>query len=82
MNSNLFHNLLNAFLVRLAAVTAGRIATGCVQLPDGKLDCSASWISPAVAAWITGGIGLLKIVINVVRDGFGGLFKPQPPVKE
>jgi len=82
MNSNLFHNILNVVIALLAAFTAFLIATGCTTLPTGSLECSASWIGPEWTALAVTGLGILKTVINIVRDGFGGLFKNQPPVEK
>ncbi|AVA20688.1 hypothetical protein [Rhizobium sp. NXC24] len=79
-NTNAVHNLLNILIAVLAAVTAFLIATGCTQLATGLLECSQSWISPKYAAAIVAVLGSSKILINIVRDGFGGLIKPQPPV--
>jgi len=81
MNSNLFHNILNVAIAALAAFTAFLIATGCTTLPTGTLECSASWISPELSAIAIMALGVLKTVINIVRDGFSGLFKKQPPVQ-
>jgi lysozyme family protein len=81
MNTNLFHNLLNVAIALLAGVTAFLLATGCTQLVTGALDCSASWIDPVWTTGITAALGLLKTVINIFRDGIGGLFKQQPPVR-
>jgi hypothetical protein len=81
MNSNLFHNAANISSLVLAAGTAALLASGCTTNVAGVFDCSQSWINPA---WTSGAIGLLqgvKIVVNIVRDGFGGLIKSQPPVK-
>jgi len=80
VNSNLFHNILNVATIVLAAATAGLLATGCVELDPGKLDCSASWVSPTITGYATMAVGGLKLAINVVRDGLAGLFKQQPPV--
>ncbi|RAX42384.1 hypothetical protein [Rhizobium tropici] len=79
-NTNAIHNLLNILIAALAAATAFMIASGCTQLVTGLLECSQSWISPKYAAAIVALLGSSKILINVVRDGFGGLIKPQPPV--
>lgn len=81
MNTNLIHNVLNVLIAAAAAGTALLIATGCVELPGGALDCSASWVSPTVTAWGAAGMGVLKSIINIARDGFGGLAKHQPPVQ-
>lgn len=82
MNSNLFHNIVNALMAILAAVTAFLLATGCVQLPTGQLECSASWVSPKITVAILAALPIIKLIVNVIRDGFGGLTKPQPPVKK
>lgn len=82
MNSNLFHNIANVASLVLAGATAVLIASGCTTLPTGGLECSGSWINPV---WTTYGVMALqglKIAVNVVRDGFGGLTKPQPPVEQ
>lgn len=81
MNSNLIHNVLNVLIALLAGATAVLLATGCTTLPTGVLECSQSWISPSVTSIIVMGLGILKSLINIARDGFGGLFKQQPPVQ-
>lgn len=81
MNSNMFHNIANIASLVLAAATAALLASGCTTLPTGAVECSQSWINPA---YTTIGITVLqglKIVVNVLRDGIGNLFKPQPPVQ-
>jgi hypothetical protein len=81
VNSNLVHNILNVAIALTAGVTAALLATGCTTLPTGGLECSASWIDPTYTTVAVTGMGVLKSVINVARDGFGGLFKKQPPVQ-
>jgi hypothetical protein len=81
MNSNLFHNILNVVIALLAAFTAFLIATGCSALPTGNLECSGSWISPEWTSLAVAALGVLKTLVNIVRDGFSGLAKQQPPVK-
>jgi hypothetical protein len=80
MNSNLAHNLLTAAMVLVAATTAGLSALGCVSLANGALDCSDSVVPPAYSGAIIAGLGVVKLLINVFRDGVSGLTKPQPPV--
>lgn len=80
INSNLIHNILNIAQVVMGALLAGLLATGCVDVA-GTLDCSASWIPPMWAGYAIMAMSGLKVVINIFRDGIGGLFKPQPPVK-
>lgn len=82
MNSNMFHNVSNIASLVLAGATAVLMASGCVTLPTGNFDCSGSWINPAYTSAAVAGIQVLKMAVNVVRDGFGGLFKPQPPVQK
>lgn len=80
MNSNAFHNIANIVMALLALVTAVLTAIGCTTLPNGAMECSQSVLSPEVSAWVLAGLAGLKIVVNLFRDGIGGLFKPQPPV--
>ncbi len=79
-NTNTLHNLLNVLIGVLAAATAFMIASGCTQLVTGMLECSQSWINPKYAAAVISVLAAAKMLINIVRDGFGGLIKPQPPV--
>ena len=81
MNTNLIHNVLNIAIAVLAGVSAFLLATGCTTLPTGQLECSQSWIDPAVAALLVTVLSGLKTVINIVRDGFSGLWRSQPPVQ-
>ncbi len=80
-NSNLVHNLLNIAIALLAGLTAFLLATGCTTLATGALECSQSWIDPTYSTTAVAVLGFVKTMINVVRDGFAGLFKRQPPVK-
>lgn len=82
MNSNLFHNISNILMIVLAAATAGLMATGCTTLPTGALECSHSFIDVKYTAIAIMLLGVLKVIVNVVRDGLGGLAKPQPPVQK
>jgi hypothetical protein len=70
MNSNLFHNILSLLLLVLGAVAT--------------FDWTTLGASADVAIKITGGIvmatSILKLGVNVSRDGLTGLTKPQPPV--
>lgn len=79
-NTNAIHNLLNILIAVLAAVTAFLIATGCTTTAAGLLECSQSWISPTYTTVVITILAASKTLINVVRDGFGGLIRPQPPV--
>lgn len=82
MNSNLFHNIANIASLVLAGATAVMIATGCTHLPSGAMECSKSFIDPKWTTFAIMGLQGLKLVVNVVRDGIGGLTKPQPPVQQ
>lgn len=83
MNSNLFHNIANVLNIVLAAALAALMATGCtVDSVSGALECSQSWIPVEYIGFALIGINVLKLAVNVVRDGIGGLFKPQPPVEK
>lgn len=67
MNTNAIHNLLNIAIAVVAALAA------------------FNWevlFSQSTALMIVGGLASAKTVINVIRDGFAGLTKPQPPVQQ
>lgn len=82
MNSNLFHNLVNVVTLLIALLTSILTALGCTTLPTGELECSsATWLSPTVAAGIIAFLQVLKLIVNIVRDGVTGLTKKQPPVQ-
>src|ERR1044072_8602136 len=79
-NANFAHNCLNVAIILVAAITAGLSAYGCVTLPTGALDCSASTIPPAWSGGLIAGLGGLKMAINIAPHGVSGLPKPQPPI--
>lgn len=66
MNSNTLHNLLNIAIAVVAIVS----------LPE-----VVALLPPELGLTIAGAAATLKLVINVIRDGIGGLVKNQPPVK-
>lgn len=66
MNSNLLHNLLNIAIAVVAILS----------LPE-VLNLLPTDFGLAIA----GGLGAVKVLINVLRDGLGGLVKEQPPVR-
>lgn len=66
MNTNLLHNLLNVAMVAIPALET--------------FDWTP-FFSDATALKIVGILGLMKICINVYRDGVTGLAKQQPPVQ-
>lgn len=82
LNSNLVHNILNVVGAVLAAATAILMYSGCTVGVGGALECSASWIPPEIAMIILSVLSVIKIVINLTRDGATGLVKPQPPVAD
>lgn len=70
MNTNFFHNILN-----FVGLIIGSILF---------YDWTALGISPETAASLSAGLlvadKVIKLAINITRDGFTGLVKPQPPV--
>jgi hypothetical protein len=72
MNSNAVHNILN-----IAQVILGSLLT---------FDWTSIGTSTGTAGKIAGGLVLassvVKLGINVFRDGLGGLTAPQPPVQK
>jgi hypothetical protein len=70
VNTNALHNILNL----LGLVIGSLIA----------FDWAGLGLSPSIAAAIASGVliadKVIKLAINVLRDGVGGLFKAQPPV--
>lgn len=76
LNANTLHNVLNALLVLVGALTGGLLAAGCTQTAAGVIDCTHSFINPTYAGWIMTAIGVLKFVMNIARDGVSGLVAP------
>lgn len=66
MNSNFLHNLLNIAIALVAILS----------LPE-----VTAVLPPEFGVVVAGVLAALKTVINIARDGFGGLFKEQPPVR-
>ncbi|TIM47557.1 MAG: hypothetical protein E5Y55_06725 [Mesorhizobium sp.] len=66
-NTNAAHNLINVLIL---------LFTGLVGF-----DWTLFGIDAALALKITGVLALLKILINVVRDGVAGLVRNQPAVE-
>jgi hypothetical protein len=66
INSNVTHNILN---LAIAAIPA-------LHVFDWSIFFDAE-----TALKIVGSLGLMKIMINVGRDGVTGMIKPQPPIK-
>lgn len=70
LNTNALHNLLN---VLIFLVTSGALA---------GFDWTAFGMTDHQALQISGGLALLKIIINAVRDGPAGMVAPPPPAEE
>lgn len=72
MNANMFHNILN-----LVGLVVGSLVT---------FDWAGIGMSAPVAASVAGGFILadkiIKLGMNITRDGIGGLFTVQPPVEK
>ncbi|WP_421591285.1 hypothetical protein [Shinella sp. M27] len=66
-NTNLLHNFLNVALVVIPALET--------------FDWTP-FMSDQTALKVVGVLGLLKIAVNVLRDGPTGLASPQPPVEK
>lgn len=66
MSSNLLHNILNVAIAIVAIIS----------LPE-----VVAILPPEIGLMLAGVAATLKTVINIARDGFGGLFKEQPPVR-
>lgn len=71
MNTNLIHNILN-----VVGLLVGAIIT---------VDWAGLGLSPQTAATVAGAVlvaqNVIKMAINITRDGVSGLAKDQPPVK-
>lgn len=66
MNTNFLHNILNIAIALVAILS----------LPE-----VVAVLPPELGVVVAGVLAALKTVINIARDGFGGLFKSQPPVR-
>ncbi len=66
MNTNMVHNAINFVIALLAAL----------ELFDWT-----AFFPAEKAMMIVGVLALVKIVINVTRDGLAGMAKDQPPVQ-
>lgn len=66
MNTNLIHNILNIAIAVVGAM--------------GAFDWTVLF-SQTTALAIVAALGTAKGIINMLRDGFAGLIKQQPPVQ-
>jgi ABC-type amino acid transport system permease subunit len=67
VNTNLIHNILNILMIVVAGLAG--------------FDFVGLGLDPILAGKIVAGLGTAKMIINVIRDGFSGLTKQQPPVQ-
>jgi len=69
-NTNLVHNILNVIGLVLGALLT--------------VDWTGLGLADATAAKVAAGVlllsNLIKVTINLTRDGAAGILKPQPPV--
>lgn len=72
MNANMVHNILNFI---------GLIIAALLTYDWTQLGLTAE-SAVLVAAWVMMADKVIKLAMNLFRDGFTGLFKVQPPVKE
>lgn len=66
MNTNFLHNILNVAFVVIAMLSTPELM---------------AILPPELAVKLAGVLGAVKLGINALRDGIGGLTKNQPPVK-
>jgi hypothetical protein len=81
VNTNMFHNIANVTSLTLAGMTAMLLASGCSQDIGDMFDCSQSWLNPTYTTAAIAALQGIKLAVNILRDGPGGLIKPQPPVQ-
>jgi len=72
MNTNMIHNILNLI---------GLIIGAMITFDWTQLGFTAEQAA-LFAGWVLMGDKLIKFGMNILRDGFAGLWKVQPPVKE
>jgi hypothetical protein len=71
MNTNAIHNILNF---------VGLIVGALIVYDWTMLGLSPS-AAATVAAVVLTADKIIKLAMNILRDGLGGLFKQQPPVQ-
>lgn len=72
MNTNAIHNILNLIGLIIGALIAFDWTTLGLSAESAAL----------IAGWVLFGDKVIKLVMNVMRDGPGGLFARQPPVEK
>jgi hypothetical protein len=70
-NTNAIHNVLNL---------VGLIVGALITFDWTTLGLSAE-AAAMLAGWVLLGDKIIKLAMNITRDGLGGLFKTQPPVQ-
>ncbi len=80
--SNFVNQALNYVMIVIGFVQFALLRAGCVAVPDGSYDCSASLIPPEYAVLILGVLALIKQAISWARDGLGSIIKVQPPISK
>ena len=71
MNTNAIHNILNF---------VGLIIGALITYDWTQLGLSAE-SAAFIAGWVLLGDKIIKLAMNIFRDGLGGLLKNQPAVK-
>jgi hypothetical protein len=71
MNTNMIHNMLNLF---------GLVIGALITFDWTQLGLTAEQAA-FIAGWVLLGDKIIKLAMNIFRDGIGGLFKQQPPVR-
>jgi hypothetical protein len=66
VNTNLIHNVINWAAAIVAALSIPEVV---------------ALMPPELGVKILGALAVAKTIINVMRDGFAGMFKSQPPVQ-
>lgn len=72
MNSNAFHNVMNYLLA----------VVGILALQDWTQFGVDQALALKLVAGFTLAGSLIKVAVNLARDGVSGQFKPQPPVEK
>ena len=72
MNTNAIHNILNLI----------GLIIGALMTYDWTMLGLSATQAAAVASALLLGDKVIKFALNIFRDGFGGLFKQQPPFQK
>lgn len=72
MNANRFHNILNFI----------GLIFGALLVADWQSLGFPPEVAVVIAGWVLTGDKIIKLVMNLSRDGFAGLWKVQPPVEK